>query len=418
MELTRTGICTLVAFVALLFYNTNTSAQIFGCTYSLSTNYNPLATSNDGSCLYANSNVSATSSNILSTTLEETSGLVLWNNMLWTHNDNTDLNIYAIDTIDGTLIQSYIMVGITNTDWEEIAEDSLYIYIGDFGNNANGNRVDLKIFRVDKNSILLNSPVIDIINFTYSNQTNFTPTGSNNTDFDCEAFEVTTDSIFLFTKQWVSNQTSVYSLSKIPGSHIAQLNATYNVQGLITGSTSLADQNLTVLCGYNNFLSPFVYLLYDYTGSEFFSANKRKINISLPFHQVEGITTNNGTKYYISNELFVQPPIINNAQKLHEINLAPFLDHYLNGLVLTLEEPDLHYKFKLFPNPTSSTLNIEIPVTYVRKSFSIINQIGVVVRSGTLETQKYSLDIKDLPGGIYVFQAGFDSRIIFAVINN
>jgi len=85
-------------------------------------------------------------------------------------------------------------------------QDKDYLYVGDFGNNLNGNRTDLKILRIRKNSVLVNPLKIDTINFSYSNQTNFTPTGTNNTDFDCEAFIVASDSIYLFTKQWISKR--------------------------------------------------------------------------------------------------------------------------------------------------------------------------------------------------------------------
>ena len=82
-------------------------------------------------------------------------------------------------------MQQFNITGVENYDWEEISSDSLFIYVGDFGNNVNGNRTDLHILRIEKNSLLINSPVIDTISFTYSDQTDFTPTGSNNTDFDC-----------------------------------------------------------------------------------------------------------------------------------------------------------------------------------------------------------------------------------------
>jgi hypothetical protein len=62
---------------------------------------------------------------------------------------------------------------VKNTDWEEISQDSSYIYVGDFGNNYQGNRTDLHILRIEKKSFLLNQPIIDTISFSYSNQTDF-----------------------------------------------------------------------------------------------------------------------------------------------------------------------------------------------------------------------------------------------------
>jgi len=87
--------------VNLLFFTNKTVAQIHGCTDPLATNYNPSATINDGSCIYDAASVTPFSSYILNSNLSETSGLIRWNNQIWTHNDNEDINIYALDTING-----------------------------------------------------------------------------------------------------------------------------------------------------------------------------------------------------------------------------------------------------------------------------------------------------------------------------
>jgi hypothetical protein len=49
-----------------------------------------------------------------------------------------------------------------------------------------------------------------------------------------------------------------------------------------------------------------LYLFYDY--EQFFSTNKRKIKMALPFHQMEGITTQNGLQSYLTNENFTRKP--------------------------------------------------------------------------------------------------------------
>ena len=42
-----------IILLTFLFFTIHVSAQITGCTDPLSTNYNPDATVNDGSCIYA-----------------------------------------------------------------------------------------------------------------------------------------------------------------------------------------------------------------------------------------------------------------------------------------------------------------------------------------------------------------------------
>ncbi|MFV8366112.1 T9SS C-terminal target domain-containing protein [Flavobacterium sp. XS1P27] len=314
--------------LSLLFSIIPVQAQISGCTDPLSKNYNSLATINDGNCVYASAKIKPISSVKLNAILKETSSLTQSDSLFWTSNDNTDKTLYAIN--NKGIIQNKIQLkNTTNTDWEEISQDSLYFYIGDFGNNASGNRKDLHILRIEKKSLSQNNPKIDTLSFSYSNQTNFIKTKSNTTNFDCEAFIVSGENIFLFTKQWKTKKTSVYIIPKIPGKHVAQLKESYDVDGLVTSATYLPNKKLLVLAGYSRFLSPFVYLFYDYNGSDFFSGNKRKINIALPLHQVEGIATQDGLHYYLTNENFSRRPIINIPQQLHQFDLSAFLTNYL-----------------------------------------------------------------------------------------
>ena len=314
----------------LLFclFITSTYAQISGCTDPFSKNFNPKATVNDGSCLYASSKINPEYYKQLSDSLKETSGLIAYDNLLWTHNDNHDKTIYGINHL-GVIKKKISLDKTMNRDWEEISQDDSYLYVGDFGNNYTGNRTDLKILRIEKKSFLLQKPKIDTISFSYSNQTDFTKKNANVSDFDCEAFIVSQSSIYLFTKQWKQNKTNVYVLPKSPGKHIAQLKQTLDVEGLITGATFLPSKKLIVLCGYSKTVQPFLYLLYDYKESDFLSGNKRKINIALPFNQIESISTQDGLHYYVTNEALDKRPFLNTPQKIHQFDLSVYLKSYL-----------------------------------------------------------------------------------------
>ncbi|MGO3183006.1 MAG: T9SS C-terminal target domain-containing protein [Aequorivita sp.] len=304
-----------------------------GCTDALANNYNSIAIQNDGSCTYDYVVVSTTNTYELEDVLSETSGLIYWNDKLWTQNDSADNNLYELNPSNGYITDSISLYPEINKDWEEISQDNNYFYVGDFGNNVNGNRTDLKIIRVSKTSILAGIPEMDIINFTYENQIDFTPKGANNTDYDCEAFIITDDEIFLFTKEWISNKTRVYKLPKIPGTYQAELLDTFDIKGLVTGAVYKKDKGIIALSGYNNFLQPFVFLLYDFKDEDFFGGNKRKLDINLPFHQVEGITTEDSLIYYISNEKF---DTTDTTQELHTLDLTTYLEEYFN--VLSLED--------------------------------------------------------------------------------
>ncbi|MES2239952.1 MAG: T9SS C-terminal target domain-containing protein [Bacteroidota bacterium] len=313
-----------VIFLLFLLSINQIQSQILGCTDPLSKNYNPLATVNNGSCKYKSAKIKPVFTTKLSDSIIETSGLISFDNLLWTHNDDTDTTIYGLDTL-GKIKKKINLKNVINTDWEEISQDNNYLYVGDFGNNYRGNRTDLHILRIEKKSFLLNTPVIDTIAFSYSNQTDFSPQKPNTTDFDCEAFVVSKDSIYLFTKQWTSTKTSIYALPKQAGKHIAQLNETLDVKSLVTGATYLEEKKLIALCGYSKMGKTFIYLLYDFKNQDFLSGIKRKIKLKLPFHQIEGITTKDGNLFYLTNELFIKKPIANNPQQLHYFDLSKYL---------------------------------------------------------------------------------------------
>lgn len=312
-----------------LFFSITTYSQISGCTDPLSKNYNSSATENDGTCLYPTINIKPEYSKSLNDSVKETSGLISFENLLWTHNDDHDKTIYGLDSL-GKIKKRIILKNIINHDWEDISQDSSYLYIGDFGNNYVGNRTDLKILKIEKKSFLEENSIIETISFTYSDQTDFSPKKTNTTDFDCEAFIVTKDSIYLFTKKWKSSKTSIYSLPNKSGNHVAKLKETLDTKGLVTGAAYLESKKLIALCGYSTKGKPFIYLLYDFKNHDFLSGNKRRINLKLSFHQIEGITTKDGLHYYLTNEALIRKPILNVTQQIHYFDLSLILNSYLN----------------------------------------------------------------------------------------
>lgn len=382
---------------AMQFY-----AQPQGCTDVLAQNYNASAVINNGSCTYAQATVFPDTTVQLPGVVSETSGLALWNGYLYTHNDSNDSSLYALDTLTASINQIIALPGVVNYDWEDITHDSEYFYVGDFGNNANGNRQNLRIIKVRKSTLSDANPEIDYINFTYSNQTDFTPAGGNSTNFDCEAFIATQDSLYLFTKQWVSRQTSVYALPKTAGSYSAELKTTYNVDGLITGAACIENKKLIVLIGYSTLLQPFFYLLYDFNANDFFSGNKRKVNISAPFHQTEGIATTDGLHYFVSNERFIQAPFVNVQPKLGYYDLSAFLENYLSETELG-SQTNSKDAVMLYPNPTDGTLHIVLRDDTLSTGFEITDMAGKTVMKGILRSKDSIIDISALQDGVYMF---------------
>lgn len=308
------------------FFITISYSQTMDCTDKLASNYNPEAAINNCKCSYPFTKVKTKFTAKLSDSLIRTSGLIFFDNLLWTHNDHFDSTFYGLD-LNGEIKKKTNLTKLKYRDLEEVSQDSAYIYIGDFGNNNLGNRKDLRILRIPKESFYTPNPIIDTIAFSYPAQTDFSIQKANTTDFDCEAFIVMKDSIFLFTKQWTSQKSTIYSLTKNPGTYIAQLKETIDVDGLITGATLLPIRKGIVLCGYSKLLQPFIVLLYDYLNDDFETGNRRKIKLALPFHQIEAITTENEKLFYITNEATLRKPFINTFQQFHIIDLSAYLEH-------------------------------------------------------------------------------------------
>jgi len=394
-------------FLFIVLSSNLVKSQNTGCTDPKAQNYDPLAGVNDGSCTYSSTVVTPVSSIVLDSALVEVSGIIKSGNNLYCHTDEIDTRIFSLDTLTGSILQTYSCGAVGNYNWEDITQDSTYIYIGDFGNNINGNRTDLKILRIAKTALINGTPAADTLNFSYATQTNFNATGLNNTDFDCEAFITSGDSIYLFTKEWLKKGVSVFSMPKTPGTHVAQLRDSFDVQGLITGATMLEDKQLVVLCGYTTSLQPFLQLLYDYQGDSFFSGNKRRLTLNLPLHQVEGIATDNGLDYFLVNEGLYNPPFVNTPQKLHRLELSPYLSNYLIPSITSLDgtKPDAD-DLNIYPNPVKNELHFSSTDLIGMGTAGVYDTEGklIVFEEFDFNSEKAAIQLEGLRDGTYLLQ--------------
>jgi len=325
-----------------------------GCTDPQATNYDEMATFNNGSCLYPFTEVELDLVAELPASLDEASGITHTSNSgLWAHNDGGNENeIYEIDSLTGAVNHTALIIG-DNVDWEDMAESDAHIFLGDFGNNP-GNRIDLKIYRLNKSELGNNIMNTEVIEFTYSDQTDFSENW-NNHDFDCEAFIYYNDSLHLFTKNWANNQTRHYVLPAEPGSHIAQLRETFDVDGLITGADVSVDGTI-ILLGYENggaFFN-FFWLLFDYSEEHFFGGNRRRINLGTPLtnSQTEGIAFKNKYEGYVCSEQYDLAGGFDLPPKLLAFSIEEFLDNS------TSIDEVFATSITVYPNPFTDALVI------------------------------------------------------------
>ena len=150
--------------------------------------------------------------------LDNTSSLFYWEGDLWTCNDHGEVVFHALDTTTGAILRS-VATGVMPNDMEEVAQDDAYFYLGDFGNNHELLRTDMRVLRFLKSDLLSGRIHPDTIAFEYEGYDPSVVKGKGlpTTDFDCEAMVAGTDSLYLFSKQWGSYQTVCYTLPKQPG---------------------------------------------------------------------------------------------------------------------------------------------------------------------------------------------------------
>lgn len=291
------------------------------------------------------------------------SGLLYWQGLLWACNDNHSQNLHVIN-LTGSLHSEYGTGILMNIDWEELAEDDQYLYIGDFGNNAGGNRRMFVVYKIEKLSLLYRAPKVDEIHFEIPDYEPAKQPELNKTNFDFEAMLVFGDSLYLFSKEWQAQQTTIYSIPKKAGQYQAFKQRQFATTGMITGACWSSDQRSVVLCGYDMGMQPFLFLLENFKNADFFGGTVKRINLDMPFHQVEAICASNqeGVYYFTNQYLNLGGGSMVVPAQLHQIDLSALFSRDADKRLLSLSGP-LIQEFKkplLFPNPSSGSFNIDL----------------------------------------------------------
>jgi hypothetical protein len=264
--------------------------------------------------------------NNLPEVLNENSGMTEYDGLLWFINDGgNDSAIYGYDQSKRTLDRSVAIRNSSNVDWEDITQNSDYLFIGDFGNNASGNRNDLKIYIISKSNLTPTADTVvsdGIIHFQYEDQTDFSPVGNNATSFDCEAFIATEDSIILFTKDWLNQQTKLYTLPIVQGNYVAKMRKHWNVNGLVTSAAWSADNQVLFLLEYNEMALPILSIFSGFDADNLtYNRESRTEFPNLMPTQTEGIAILSDGSVLISSEAFTQ---ISNLMKGPELFVVDY----------------------------------------------------------------------------------------------
>lgn len=388
-------------------------SQKKGCTDPSAQNFDSLAEQNDGSCIYPSTLMQALERIPLSynaSELNEMSGILKGQTGWYVHNDNPSSIFFNIDQqADSIQLKKRIEVkGLDIVDWEDIAEDSSYFYLGDFGNNADGSRRNLRIYKIAKkynNAVLLDTLTIEeTIYFSYEDQVDFTPLAANKTDFDCEAMFVYGDSIYLFTKQWTSLGTGFYRIATNGANQTAKKIGFIPINGLVTGADISPNGNKIVLVGYSNLLQPFIVSIFGYRQLQIMSACVRKINIDAPFFQCEGICWQNDSVVSVVNERF-KNAFIETDPTLQQFNLKFCWEKFDNRHLGLGNFVPMNLRLRISPNPVKENEIIQILVEGANRCIPIREEVFVTNLKGqkliTIQLNSDRLELKNLVPGEY-----------------
>lgn len=361
------------------------------------------------------SQVTVSEKYVLDNDVTETSGLLVLSSKIITHNDSgDDPKLYELNGDTGVIEREITISNASHIDWEDITMDDEYIYVGDIGNN-NGNRTDLKIYKIDKDDFTSSNTVsAEIINFSYEDQTDFTSLPNAN-NFDAEALTILDDTLIIFTKNWQNFQTNVYQILKTPGTHSATRISRGNVQGLITGATvSSENPNLFFLSGYDASLVPFLIVIPENRapGTDIFNNGFTKVSLENDLEegsQVEGISSYALNKLYISREKFqgyLNGSSIERDPKLYEIT------EQFSSLLNTTSVHKLEVSIN---NPVGDEIRIQSNLNI--KQVRLFSILGKQVLTNFNSNK---LMVNHLKKGLYILSVHFENerRITRKIIIN
>lgn len=351
----------------------------------------------------------------LPSTISETSGLLFHDGRLITHNDSGNTaQLFEIDTLTLEITRTITLTNAENVDWEDLAQDSEYIYVGDFGNNV-GTRDNLVVYRISKETYATaNTVQAERINFRYEDQVDFSNTG--NSDWDAEAFIVLDDTLVVFTKQWESTGTVAYSIPKTPGVHIAERLGEFDSDGLVTGATYNPISDVLFLIGYSSILGAFTLRIDAPNTVSIFGTAPTKIPFGGGLAQIEGITYVDVDTYFVSSEFFTNAnPAITLKSKLfsfkttdtsqgneeeEEEEETPNLEPQENSLVLYRPLDSDFLEYELITNRT----------LYGRGLFDSSGKRLQYIRAEEIENNR--IDVSSLSSSVYYLAFYLDNGVL------
>jgi hypothetical protein len=226
--------------------------------------------------------------------LEETSGLAILNDTLWTLNDSgNEATLYAIST-KGKLLDKRV-TNKKNIDWEDMTIVNGNMIIADMGNNF-GTRRNLYLLEVDLSNGGANT--LDSIPFNYPEQDYFD--FQQATHFDAEGIVYIENKIVVFTKNRSTLTSEVYVIS--PSGRPSTKMGSLPVGSLITGADYHQGSKTLALTGYKRGKKQYLYVIDNFSLSAIADANINQYELDFKGAQIEAISIIDAKNFWITSE--------------------------------------------------------------------------------------------------------------------
>ncbi|PID91950.1 MAG: hypothetical protein CSA96_05690 [Bacteroidetes bacterium] len=245
---------------------------------------------------------------VLSDSIMETSGLLVQDGLIWSFNDSGgEPVLYACEMNNGQLHQRLLLQKAQNHDWESIAANECYVFVADVGNNYQ-RRDTLDIYMFPRSAlareggdgaISMLAPE-GVIRLHYDEPRRQNASGLSS--HDCEALLACGDSLYLFSKDWVKQGSSVYSLPIKPGLYHLKRRTRYEVDFLVTGADINREKQEVVLLGYKHYMPVVAVYRYGAHPYQIEAGGRARVYPLKLGRQVEGIAYDAEGRCYVSAE--------------------------------------------------------------------------------------------------------------------
>lgn len=315
----------------------------------------------------------------------ESSGLIFLNGKIIVNRDSGNAPaLYEVDSLTGNVLRTVIVANATNIGWEDLTYDEAYIYIADIGNNT-GERTDLKVLRISQSDYFEtdNDTVIpEIISFQYEDQTDFTP-AQFATNFDAQTLVSFQDSLYIFTKNWLTFGSNIYPLSKTPGTYVISKKDSIGGNSLVSGGEMNEDTGELILTTYAPFAAKALSIT-NFPGDSFSQGSFQYINLPVPegySYQMEGIgRVSPGIYFLIAENSF------SGVAGLYKLTFSTLqVDQYKRD------------KVSIYPNPAHDYFSVS---GVIEVEVNIYDQSGKLVKTA----DNHHISVSDLTPGQYLIQ--------------